>query len=82
MEREQSTPGSLMLAAGCCDECATCARANGAPCIKPDKLRYSIESLGGDVEKTLELYFNERLLWGREGHMPEYMLLVGGLMQK
>ena len=29
MEREQSTPGSLMLAAGCCDECATCARANG-----------------------------------------------------
>lgn len=40
------------------------------------------ESLGGDVEKTLELYFNERLLWGREGHMPEYMLLVGGLMQK
>ena len=82
MEREQSTPGSFMLAAGCCDECATCARANGAPCIKPDRLRYSIESLGGDVEKTLELYFNERMLWGREGHMPEYMLLVGGLMQK
>lgn len=82
MEREQSTPGSFMLAAGCCDECTICARANGAPCIKPDRLRYSIESLGGDVEKTLELYFNERLLWGREGHMPEYMLIVGGLMQK
>ena len=51
-------------------------------CKNYARLRYSIESLGGDVEKTLELYFNERLLWGREGHMPEYMLLVGGLMQK
>lgn len=82
MELERGIPDSLMLAAGCCDECAICARTKGAPCIKPDRLRYSMESLGGDVDKTLELYFNERLLWGREGHMPEYMLLVGGLMQK
>ena len=75
MEREQSTPGSLMLAAGCCDECATCARANGAPCIKPDRLRYSIESLGGDVEKTWSFILTKGCFGAGKGICPNICCL-------
>ena len=43
-------------------------------------MRHSIESLGGDVGKTLSLYLGQELLWGREGHFPEYYILLGGLL--
>lgn len=82
MLKEKCTQNSRALAAGCCAECDKCARLSGAPCAKPALLRYSIEALGGDVERTLELYFNEKLLWGKNGHMSEYMLLVGALLLK
>ena len=34
--------------------CSTCTRPMGKSCLYPDMLRYSIESLGGDVVKTAE----------------------------
>lgn len=46
--RELELPGSQSLSAGSCRICRInhCARKNGEPCRFPDKLRYSIESLG------------------------------------
>lgn len=80
LEQERATPGSLALSAGRCQECQVCTKASGQPCRQPERMRHSIESLGGDVGKTLSLYLGQELLWGREGHLPEYYILLGGLL--
>lgn len=73
-------PGSISLAAGCCELCGTCSRLEGRPCLFPEKMRYSIESLGGDVVKTLKDLFNIELQWITQDRLPDYMVLVGGLL--
>ena len=69
---EEEKDGTLVLSAGKCDACEKCARENNLPCRKPDKMRYSIESLGGDVVKTAEKYLGKPLLWIKDGKVPEY----------
>ena len=82
LEQERATPGSLALSAGRCQECpeGRCTKPAHQPCRQPGRMRHSIESLGGDVGKTLSLYLGQELLWGREGHLPEYYILLGGLL--
>lgn len=84
LDLESRIPRSMALSAGSCNGCpeGECTRLTGAPCRNPGIMRYSIEALGGDVSKALELYFHQQLLWGQEGHMPEYYILLGGLLQK
>lgn len=79
---EQATPGSQMLLAGTCDQCAVCERSLGRPCRAPEHLRYSIEALGGDVEGCLQYYFHMPVLWGRDGKAPAHLVLVGGLLTR
>ena len=85
LELEKQYPGSMALSGGSCDICpvGTCSRLNGQePCRNPSMMRYSSEALGGDVGKALELYFDQQILWGTDGHMPEYYILLGGLLLK
>lgn len=82
MAWEKENPGSQMLSAGTCDLCDTCAKELGEPCRHTELLRYSIEALGGDVEKCARLYFNTPILWGKDGVAPAYYMLVGGLLMK
>ena len=77
---ELENPGSLALSAGKCSLCTECTRPKNEPCRMPDKMRYSIESLGGDVEKALKELFNIKILWEIDGKMPEYYTLCGGLL--
>lgn len=79
---EQQFPGSLALDAGSCDRCENCTRTDGLPCRHTDGLRYSVESLGGDVCKALQLYFGKEILWGEQSHLPAYYILLGGLLKK
>ncbi len=79
---EKQFPGSFALDAGSCDRCAVCTRPEGLPCRHPESLRYSAETLGGDVCKALKLYFDKEILWGKDGHMPAYYLLLGGLLKR
>ena len=78
---ERQFPGSLALDAGSCARCASCTRLEGHPCRHPEALRYSVEALGGDVCKALKLYFDKEILWGMDGHIPAYYLLLGGLLK-
>lgn len=82
MAWEKANTGSQMLSAGTCDLCATCAKEQGTPCRHPQQLRYSIEALGGDVEKCARLYFQTPVLWGKDGIAPAYYMLMGGLLLK
>jgi predicted metal-binding protein len=77
---EVETPGSLALAAGSCTLCAPCTRPSGRPCQKPEQMRYSIDSLGGDVGLTASRYFGYPLQWIQDDILPDYLMLVGGLL--
>lgn len=77
---EDKYPGSKSLSAGNCDYCKECLRLKGEPCCKPGQMRYSIESLGGDVGKTTKDLLGLELKWMTEGRMPEHFILVNGLL--
>ncbi|MFR8879696.1 MAG: DUF2284 domain-containing protein [Methanobrevibacter smithii] len=71
---------SLGLFMGNCNLCMRCTKTIGMPCKMPFKLRYSIESLGGDVDKTVEDTFGYKIIYAKDGKLPEYMIFVGGLL--
>ena len=77
---ERETPGSLALSAGGCTLCSDCTRPEGQPCRKPEKMRYSIDALGGDLSETMERYFHRPISWSRNGEVPEHLTVVGGLL--
>lgn len=79
---EKERPGSLGLSAGSCELCAECAKKSGAPCRRPELMRYSIESLGGDVCATAQNLLATPIKWASEGRVPEYFVLVCGLLTK
>ena len=71
---------SLALFIGNCNLCARCTREFGMPCKMPFKLRYSIESLGGDVDSLCKDVFGDEILYAENGKLPEYMYFVGALL--
>ena len=83
LELEQAIPGSFVLSCGTCRLCRdNCTRPAGKPCRMPEKMRHSVESLGGDVSKTAELYLKKPMLWIKDSVLPDYLMLVGGLLLK
>ncbi len=90
-EMELMYIGGVSLSPGNCKICAEeegiiieddsyCTRVNEEPCRHPEKMRYSIEALGGDVSKTAADLLDLELKWGKNGELPEYFVLVGGLI--
>ena len=79
---EEKRPGSVSLSAGSCGICGegNCSKKTGDPCRFPEKMRYSIESLGGNVGLTASRLLGIRLKWIEEGRVPDYFVLVGGLL--
>lgn len=71
---------SMILVAGCCDVCEKCTRSKGQPCRKPELCRHSMESIGGDAEKTSKEIFGVSMLWSRDGRHPEYYMLITALL--
>ncbi|MBQ1229193.1 MAG: DUF2284 domain-containing protein [Firmicutes bacterium] len=83
-DMEEEVPGSVSLSAGSCSVCGPgcCTRQEGKPCLHPENMRYSIESLGGNVGKTVSKLLGVELEWIEEGKMPSYFVLCGGLLKK
>jgi predicted metal-binding protein len=79
---EESRPGSVLLTVGSCDLCGVCTRPSGAPCVLPGRMRFSIESLGGNVEKIARELLGTELLWIKDGILPAYTMLIGGLLER
>ena len=75
-------PGSQSLSAGTCQICKSCSKQEGAPCRFPDKMRYSIESIGGNVGKTISSLCGIEIEWIEDGKLPEHFVLVGGLLKR
>ncbi len=82
-KKEIDFPGSISLSSGACVFCKnSCLRQKGKKCCYPEKLRYSIESLGGNVGLTVSRLLGIELEWMEEGKLPSYFVLVGGLLKK
>ncbi len=79
---EGQHPSSQSLSAGNCEICGegNCTRKTGEPCRYPEQMRYSIESLGGNVGLTAGKLLGIELQWIAEGQIPDYFVLVGGLL--
>lgn len=82
LELERANPGALALSGGSCTRCQRCTRLDGVPCRFPERMRYSIEALGGDVGRTASQYLHKPLLWIQDNTVPAYMMTVGGLLLK
>ena len=82
LEEEKKHPGSRSLSAGCCDLCGgRCTRPEGLPCRHPEKLRYSIEALGGNVGLTINDLMGLEIEWMEGGILPSKYVLVCGLLR-
>lgn len=82
-EEEKKYPGSISLSAGSCQNCKknTCTKLEGKPCRFPEKMRYSVEALGGNVGLTVTKYLKQELEWIEEGKLPDHFMLVSGLLK-
>lgn len=79
---EEKIPNSISLSAGHCEECPTvCKRKDNQPCCNNNKMRYSIEALGGNVGLTIQKLMGLELEWVTEDEVPNYFILVGGLLK-
>lgn len=78
---EKLIPGSRALYAGTCELCDSCNKKSGEPCRQPELMRYSLEALGGNVAHALKIYFDDEILWAKDGKLPECYILLGGLLK-
>lgn len=79
LEIERSEGGRVFTFAGECLHCpaGTCTRPCGRPCRHPELIRPSLEAWGFDVSRTVKDFLGLDLLWGADGCLPEYLMLVG-----
>lgn len=79
--QEAEIPGSISLSAGSCRLCKNgCSKPLGQPCRFPEKMRYSVEALGGNVGLTIEKLMGIHLEWMEKGRLPHHFVLVSGLL--
>lgn len=78
---ETQSGGRICGLAGVCELCAEkgCTRPDGLPCRYPLKVRPSLESLGYNVANAVKDLTGVEMLWGKNGCLPEYLLLAGAL---
>ncbi|WP_425755286.1 DUF2284 domain-containing protein [Ihubacter sp. rT4E-8] len=79
---EQQSPGSYGLAAQECVACKKCARLSGHPCVHPEIMRYGLESIGILAVKLIEDKFGFSAQWSDGVSVPDYYLLIGGVILK
>lgn len=76
---EKEIPGSMVIMAGKCELCPSCARSEGKPCRHPEKMRYSYSGLGFDQDRIAREILEMPLLW-QNGGLPEYNVAVAAFL--
>jgi len=72
---------SCVLFAGRCMICEHCTREKQLPCMHPEKIHFSLESLGFDVSSICEDILGDKIQWAKES-LPEYFILVSAVFSK
>jgi predicted metal-binding protein len=81
LELERQYNGLACSYVGKCYYCAedSCSRLCGEPCCHPRLVRPSLEAYGFDVARTTEELFGLELRWGKDGLLPNYLILACAL---
>lgn len=79
LQLEGRCPGATSIAAGRCEQCETCTRAQGKLCRKPHRMRYSFSAFCFDLGKIAEQELHMPLKWSTEG-LPEYNVAIAALL--
>jgi predicted metal-binding protein len=69
------------LFAGRCIVCNRCTREEQKPCINPEKMHFSLESMGFDVASICKDILGDKIQWAKEG-LPEYFILISAIFSK
>jgi predicted metal-binding protein len=78
--RALAVNGLKYISTGSCRLCKPCKCKIGEKCSKPDKMAFSFEALGVDVNSmTVDLFLHE-LRWYKKGFLPTYTTVVAGLL--
>ena len=75
-------PGSYGMAAQECQACKKCARLSDHPCVHPEIMRYALEALGCFPVQMVKDKLGFDILWSDGTSIPEYYLLVAGVLMK
>jgi predicted metal-binding protein len=70
-----------VLFAGRCLVCDHCTREKQIPCIHPEKMHLSLESIGFDVSSICENILGYKILWAKES-LPEYFIFVSAIFSQ
>lgn len=73
----------IVLENGSCRLCKVCSLQKSEPCKHPDKMRFSLEATGVDVNDLVIKNFGFSLQWFYKGHkdnFPEYQCVVSGIL--
>jgi predicted metal-binding protein len=76
MRSLEENTDTKFLGTGACRLCKPCHRKKGLPCNHPDKMRYSLESLGVDCNKLAKDLFGIPLQWYKSKTCPEYTCVM------
>lgn len=68
------------LGSGACRLCKPCVAAFNKPCKHPEKLRFSLESVGVDCNDLFCKLFGKELLWYSDKKAPLYTSVVAALL--
>ena len=79
LQLEGQYPGASSIAAGRCEQCETCTRAQGKLCRKPHRMRYSFSAFCFDLGRIAERELNMPLKWCSDG-LPEYNVAIAALL--
>lgn len=80
MKDYESAFDGFTLSNGSCRLCNPCNKKKQLPCKKPTKMRFSMESLGLNVEKISNDFFKHKLLWYKEKTAPAYSSVLSCLL--
>jgi predicted metal-binding protein len=70
-----------VLLAGRCLLCDNCTREKKLPCIQPEKMHLSLESMGFDVSSMCRDILGQEILWAKE-KLPAYLVLVSAVFSQ
>lgn len=71
---------TIALGGGRCQLCDECTKEKGEKCRFPDKLMYSIESLGGKVTEITKDLLNIDIVWCKDNRLPIFITSVVGFL--
>lgn len=78
--RKMAEQYGRFISTGSCRLCKPCKCKTNVPCAHPEKMTYSFEALGVDVNALVNRCFQKPLLWYKPHNLPAYTSVVCGLL--